>query len=66
MPTVTKRGKYWRAQVRRLGFPPQSKRFDTNAKAEAWARVTDSELDRGIFESRAEAERTTHGEALEC
>jgi integrase len=65
MATVTKRGKYWRAQVRRLGFPPQSKTFDTNAEAEAWARATESEMDRGIFVSRAEAERTTLCEALE-
>ena len=65
MATLTKRGKYWRAQVRRLGFPPQSKTFDTNAEAEAWARATESEMDRGIFVSRAEAERTTFAEALE-
>ena len=65
MATLTKRGNYWRAQVRRLGFPPQSKTFDTNAEAEAWARATESEMDRGIFVSRAEAERTTFAEALE-
>jgi len=64
MATITKRGKYWRAQVRRLGFPPQSKSFDTNAEAVAWARVTESEMDRGIFVSRVEAERTTFAEAL--
>lgn len=65
MATVTKRGKYWRAQVRRLGFPPQHKTFDTHAEAEAWARVVESEMDRGIFVSRVEAERTTLAEALE-
>ena len=52
MATVTKRGKYWRAQIRRLGFPPQHKTFDTHAEAEAWARVVESEMDRGIFSSR--------------
>jgi len=64
MATVTKRGKYWRAQVRRLGYPPQHKTFDTHAEAEAWARVVESEMDRGIFASRVEAERTTLAEAL--
>lgn len=64
MATVTKRGKYWRAQVRRLGYPPQYKTFDTNAEAEAWARSVESEMDRGIFVSRVEAERTTLAEAL--
>jgi len=64
MATVTKRGKYWRAQVRRLGYPPQHKTFDTHAEAEAWTRVVESEMDRGIFASRVEAERTTLAEAL--
>jgi integrase len=64
MASVTKRGKYWRAQVRRLGHPPQSKTFDTHAEAEAWARIVESEMDRGIFVSRVEAERTTLAEAL--
>jgi len=65
MATVTKRGKYWRAQVRRRGFAPQSKTFDTNAEAEAWAREVESEMDRGIFSSREEAERTTLAAALD-
>lgn len=64
MASVTKRGKYWRAQVRRLGYPPQHKTFDTNVDAEAWARVVESEMDRGVFASRVEAERTTLAEAL--
>lgn len=64
MATVSKRGKYWRAQVRRLGYPPQHRTFDTHAEAEAWARVVESEMDRGIFVSRVEAERTTLAEAL--
>ena len=64
MATVSNRGKYWRAQVRRLGYPPQHKTFDTHVQAEAWARVVESEMDRGIFASRVEAERTTLAEAL--
>ena len=65
MATVTKRGRYWRAQIRRLGFPPQHKSFDTHVEADAWARVVESEMDRGIFASRVEAERTTLAKALE-
>ena len=65
MAAVTTRGKYWRAQIRRLGFPPQHKSFDTHAEAEAWARAAESQMDHGIFVSRAEAERTTLAEALE-
>lgn len=65
MATVTKRGKYWRAQVRRLGYQPQSKTFDSRAEADAWARSAESEMDRGIFVSRAEGEKTTLAAALE-
>ncbi|RQZ24662.1 site-specific integrase [Burkholderia sp. Bp9017] len=66
MATITKRGPYqWRAQVRRHGYPAQSKTFDTKAEAEAWAKMIESEMARGIWVSRSEAEATTLYEALE-
>jgi len=65
MATITKRGPYqWRAQVRRQGYPAQSKTFDTKAEAEAWAKMIESEMARGIWVSRSEAEATTLYEAL--
>lgn len=65
MATITKRGPYqWRAQVRRHGYPPQSKTFDTKAEAEAWAKIIESEMARGVWVSRTEAEATTLYEAL--
>ena len=34
MPTIRKRGQYqWEAQVRRRGYPAQSKTFTTKAEA---------------------------------
>ena len=66
MATLTTRGNFWRTQVRRRGFPPQHKSFDSRAEAEAWARGTESEMDRGVFVSRAEAEATTLADALGC
>lgn len=65
MASITKRGSYWRAQVRRKGYPPQFHTFDTKAQADAWVRQIENEMDRGVFVSRAEAERTTLAEALE-
>lgn len=67
MATITKRkdSPYWRVQVRRRGYEPLSRTFDTKAQAEAWARRTESEMDRGCFFDRTEAERTTLAEALE-
>jgi integrase len=65
MPTIRKRGQYqWEAQVRRRGFPAQSKTFTTKAEADAWANMIESEMSRGVWVSRNEAEATTLYEAL--
>lgn len=64
--TFRKRGPYqWQAQVRKKGYPSQTKTFDTKAAAQTWARATEFEMDQGLFVSRAEAESTTLGELLE-
>lgn len=60
MATIRKRGELqWQAIVKRKGFPNQSKTWNTRKEAEAWARQIESEMDRGVFVSRVEAERTT-------
>jgi integrase len=65
MATFRKRGPYqWEAQIRRRGYPAQSKTFETKAEAEAWANMIESEMSRGIWVSRGEAEATTLHEAL--
>lgn len=55
----------WRVQVRRKGFKSQSKTFRNKRDAEAWAATTESEMSRGIWVDRSEAERTTLKQALE-
>jgi len=66
MATIRKRGPYqWEAQIRRKGYPAQSKTFNTKAEAEAWASVIESEMSRGVWTSRVEAEATTLHEALD-
>lgn len=66
----------FKVKIRRRGFPYTEKTFsvfgvkqsEINAakkSAEAWARMIESEMDRGVFVSRAEAEATTLKEALE-
>lgn len=66
MATIRKRGAYqWEAQIRRRGYPAQSKTFNTKAEAEAWAKMIESEMSRGVWLSRSEAESTTLREALE-
>ncbi|MFM0307135.1 site-specific integrase [Paraburkholderia sp. RL17-383-BIF-A] len=65
MATFRKRGPYqWEAQIRRRGYPAQSKTFETKAEAEAWANMIESEMSRGVWVSRGEAETTTLHEAL--
>ena len=66
MASIRNRGaRQWEARVRRAGYPTQSKTFENRAQAEAWERSILNEMDRGVFVSRAEAERTTLREALE-
>lgn len=50
---------YWQAKIRRKGWPQQSKTFRTKTEAEAWARQAEADMDRGLFQSASEAERTT-------
>lgn len=65
MASISRRGDLqWQARVRRKGYPVQIKTFNTRADAEAWARQVESEIDRGVFVSRVEAESTPLAEAL--
>lgn len=58
MATIVKRGTTFQAKIRRHGYPLQTASFDTRAQAEAWARMIESEMDRGIFVNRYLAEQT--------
>ncbi len=55
----------WQAKVRRKGFPFQSKVFHSKKEAEAWAAVIESEMVRGVWRDRSEAERTTLADLLD-
>lgn len=66
MATIRKRGDLqWEVRVRHKGHPTQSKTFCTKAEGEAWAAVIESEMARGVFISRTEAERVTLAECLQ-
>ncbi len=65
MATIFKRGDgQWQVKIRRSGYPLQSKTFAIKGDAEAWARLVESEMDRGVYVSRVEAERQTFGDIL--
>ena len=65
MAAFQKRSGAWRTLIRRRGYPPLTRTFDSKTQAEAWARQIEGEMDRGVFVSRAEAESTTLAEALD-
>jgi integrase len=54
----------WQVRIKRRGYPEAARTFDLKTEAEAWARQIESEMDRGVFVSRVEAESTTLAEAL--
>ena len=66
MATIRERGPYqWQAQVIRKGHPAQYKTFNNKTAAERWARLVESEMDKGVFVSRKEAESTTLSDAID-
>lgn len=60
MATIRKKGVYqYHVQIRRKGFPSQTRTFISRPEAEIWARQIEAEMDRGIFIDRSEAEKNT-------
>ncbi len=64
MATIRQRGSRWQAVIRRVGMPEVSKAFAKRADAVAWAKITESEIERGEFTDRTEADRLTLAEGL--
>ncbi|MEM4988455.1 site-specific integrase [Collimonas sp. H4R21] len=66
MATIRKKGeRQWHVQIRKRGYPTQTKTFSIRADAERWATIIESEMERGVFVSRTEAEATLVKEVLE-
>lgn len=61
MASIRERGKFWEARVRREG-QTLSHSFSTKADARAWAVIIESEIERGVFIDRTEAEKNTLGD----
>lgn len=60
MATIRKKGDYqWHIQVRKKGYPTQTRTFTTKADAERWGKETEIAIERGLFFDRTVAERTT-------
>lgn len=64
MASFRKRSNGWQARIRRKGYPNITKTFSTRSDANTWARQVESDIDKGSFVSRVEAENTSLSELL--
>lgn len=66
MPTIRKKGEgQYHVQIRKRGYPTQTKTFTKEADARRWATIIESEMERGVFVSRTEAEATLVKDVLQ-
>jgi len=65
MATFRKRSGSWQALVKKKGYGQIGRTFDTKGEAEAWAKITEAEMVRGVYFSQKEAESTTLSGALD-
>ena len=66
MATIRKRGEgQYHVQIRKRGYPTQTKTFSKEADARRWATIIESEMERGVFVSRTEAEATLVKDVLQ-
>jgi len=55
----------WQTVVRRKGYPPQFRTFETQQDAKQWARQIEHEIDRNVFVDRNETDRQTVGSLID-
>ena len=65
MATFRKKGEGWHCQVRKKGHAPVTKTFSLKSDAVRWATMIESEIERGVFVDRSEAESTTIRDAFD-
>lgn len=68
MATIFQRGKFWRAQVRRKGYPTLTMTFDTKLEAQRWAVEKETEIGRNSPEQvrqRIENRQYTLNDAMD-
>lgn len=65
MASIRMRGENsWHVQIRRSGLPTQTKTLSSRKEAEMWARLIESEMDRGVFHDKRASESTTLGDVI--
>jgi integrase len=64
MPTITKRGKSWLAQVRLTGHKPVAKSFPTKTLAMEWASKTERDMQAGEYRDGRNLNSITVGDLI--
>lgn len=60
MATIRKKGKFqWHVQIRRKGYPSVTKTFTGEKDAQEFARQTESDMDRGVYQQKSASASTT-------
>ena len=66
MATIRKRNPYqWEVRIRKRGYPTTCKTFETKAEADAWAKETETAMNKKQFVSYKESEQYTLSECLD-
>ena len=66
MASIREKGPYqFHAQIRRKGWPQQSRTFRTKKEAQAWAREIEHEMDQGVFIDLSTLETTSFADRIE-
>ena len=65
MATIRKKNGKWHCQVRKKGHAPVTDTFVLKSDAVRWASMIESEIERGVFVDRSEAESTTISDAFD-
>jgi len=62
---IRKKRDRWSVSICKKGYPEKYATFDTELEARKWATVTESEMIRGVYTDRTEAERTLLGDLID-
>jgi integrase len=65
MASIHKHGKHWRCQVRKEGYPTQSKTFPLRTDAQAWGREIEAQMARQQFTGSTSGQTMTVREMLQ-
>lgn len=66
MATIREKGpSQWHVQIRKKGWPTQTKTCRTEREAQDWATVTEADMIRGVHVDHTDAQRVTYGEIVE-